>query len=275
VTAEDRFWRRLEEAVIAAVEAFAGVAGVCLLEARGGRSLAVQADLEFGTASAIKAAILCQLLRRVEGGELDLTERRLVRPEDQVGGSGTLQTCVDPVELSVRDLCRLMIVYSDNTATNACIELAGGCAAVNALLDELGLRRTRLRRRMMDWQAAARGEQNVSTPAEMARFYQLLAEGRVLGPAGTETALGILRLPKGSPFSSLARPDMAVADKPGGMTAIRCDAGYFFQPRRPFALAIMTSYGPADADVWLRDLAGRVAAAMATIDAVLDGGLPA
>jgi beta-lactamase class A len=277
-TGEDLYWDRLEAGLREAVGAFAGVAGICLIDVRGGRRLEINADVEFGTASAIKVPILLALLRRVERGEVALQERRTIRGEDRVGGSGVLQTFADPVELSVHDLARLMIRYSDNTATNACIDLAGGMAAVNGLLDAMGLHRTRLRRRMMDWEAAARGEENVSTPAQMAGLMKrLVADRAVLGEPARTTAIEILCLPKDSPFSALARPDMAVADKPGSLEGVRCDAGYFFQARRPYALAIMTSYGGEDADAWLRAAAARVAGAMAVLDLTAGGGrrLPA
>lgn len=272
--AEAIYWRRLEAGLRAGIESFAGVAGICLLDVRGGRRLDINADLSFGTASSIKVAILSTLLRRLEQGELSFGERRTISPAEHVGGSGVLQTCADPVELSVRDLCRLMIAYSDNTATNVCIDLAGGFAAVNRLFDDLGLHRTRLMRKMMDRDAVARGEQNISTPAEMATLMRLLAaDQRVLAPEAEAAAVEILCLPKDSPFSLLARPDMRVADKPGHMTGIRCDVGFFFQPRRPFALAIMTSYGDDGdaAESWLRATATRVVGAMAMLDAVFDG----
>lgn len=277
-TGEDLYWARLEAGLRADIARLDAAAGLCLLDVKGQRRIDINADVEFGTASSIKIPVLLTLLRCAERGELDLAGRRTIAAADQVGGSGVLQTFADPVDLSVRDLARLMIRYSDNTATNACIDLAGGPVAVNRLMDTLGLQRTRLRRRMIDWQAAARGEENVSTPAQMAALMKrFVADGEVLGAAARQEAIAILSLPKESPFSVLARPDMAVADKPGGLEGVRCDVGYFFQTRRPYALAVMTSHGGDDAEPWLRAAARRIAGAMAVLDRTAGGGrrLPA
>lgn len=272
-TGEDLYWGQLEDGLRADITRLNGAAGVCLLDCKGGRSIEINADVEFGTASSIKIPVLCTLLRRVERGQIRMEDRRSIGAQDQAGGSGVLQTFADPVELSVRDLARLMIRYSDNTATNACIDLAGGVPAVNGLLDELGLGRTRLRRKMIDWEAAARGEENVSTPSQMAHLMKrLVADGDVLGAQGRADAIEILSLPKESAFSVLARADMAVADKPGGLEGVKCDAGYFFQARRPYALAIMTSYGDEVAQEWLRGASRRVASAMAVLDQTAGGG---
>ncbi len=272
-TGEDLYWAQLEAGLRADIARCDGAAGLCLLDARGGRSIEINADVEFGTASSIKIPVLLTLLRRVERGELSLDARQTLGAAEQVGGSGVLQTFADRVELSVRDLARLMIRYSDNTATNACIDLAGGIAAVNHFLDGLGLQRTRLRRKMIDWEAAARGDENVSTPRQMATLMKRFAlDGEVLGATARQVAIDVLCLPKDSAFSVLARPDMAVADKPGGLEGVKCDAGYFFQARRPYALAIMTSYGDEDANEWLRAAARRIAAARAVLDLTAAGG---
>jgi beta-lactamase class A len=277
MSGEDIYWASLEAALRADLERLDGAGGICLVDIRGGRRVTIHADVEFATASSIKIAILAALLRRAERGAVGLEDRRSITAGEKVGGSGVLQTFADRVELSVRDLARLMIRYSDNTATNACIDLAGGIGAVNGLLDGLGLHRTRLRRKMMDWVAAARGEENVSTPEEMASLVTQVADGDALGTASRAVAAEILCLPKESAFSVLARPDMRVADKPGSLEGVKCEAGYFFQSRRPYALAIMTSHGGADADPWLRATAARIAGAMAVLERSGQGGhrLPA
>ncbi len=101
-------------------------------------------------------------------------------------GGGILQELGDGVSLSWRDLAVLMIGWSDNEATNVLVRRVG-MDAVNARLDGLGLPHTRLRRLMMDLEAARRGDENVSTPREIATARGDRRPGRG-APAGRRRA---------------------------------------------------------------------------------------
>ena len=96
-----------------------------------------------------------------------------------------------------------MIVLSDNTATNMLIDLVG-MDNVTATMKSLGCEHTRLQRRMMDTAAAARGEENVSTPADAARLLRLLHEGKFVNREVSDHALAILRKPKPGVVKSVA-----------------------------------------------------------------------
>jgi beta-lactamase class A len=135
-------------------------------------------DEVFPTASSIKLAVLYELYRQAEEGRLDVSE--VTRPPvPRVAGGGVLQELGDRVSLTWRDLAVLMIGWSDNEATNVLVRRVG-LDAVNRRLDALGLPRTRLRRQMMDLEAARRGDENVSTPREMARLAEIVAKGEGL-----------------------------------------------------------------------------------------------
>ncbi len=96
------------------------------------------------TASLIKLPIMIEAYRQVEAGKLSLDKLIEVHKDDMVPGSGVLTRDFSPcIKLPLRDLIQLMIVHSDNTATNLVIEQIG-LPATTALMKDMGLPNTRL-----------------------------------------------------------------------------------------------------------------------------------
>lgn len=234
-------WQQLETNLQRQIASFSGVAGIAVKDLTGNLSLAINADEIFPTASTIKIHILTQLLVRAAAGEVDLQERMVIQPEQHVGGSGVLTYLEGPVELSLLNVAILMIISSDNTATNICLERAG-LDATNALLQQLGLPQTKVRRKMMDHLAAVREQENVATPAELVTMFELLHTGKPT-PTVAERCLEILKKPKHGFIDRALPSDLPHANKPGYVENICCDAGLVYLPRRPYIMAIMTKYG--------------------------------
>jgi len=272
-------WAYLEEQVNRKAREFPGVAGISVKDLTRGDGFAIRGDEEFPAASSIKIHILTQLLLREERGEIDLSERVRLVPEMRVPGSGVLTYLEGEVELSWRDIAILMIIASDNTATNLCIDLAG-MEATNALLRELGLARTTLRRKMMDQDAIARSAENVATPNEFIKMLELLQAGRPT-PGVAQRCLAILKKEKNGTSFSLAIPStIPLANKSGGMDSVRCEAGIVYLPRRPYAMAIMTKFAVcdnADLEWFLTDTARTIHKTLSLLDETSDygQGLPA
>lgn len=236
----DLLWQRLHAQLESQIAAFPGVAGISVQTLTGDLALHVQGDEIFPTASTIKVHILTRLLARAEAGEIDLQQQIPVDLTQTVLGSGVLAYLDGPVALSLLDLATLMIIVSDNTATNICIDHAG-LAETNQLLQELGLRQTQLRRKMMDHLAAVREEENVSTPAELVQIFLHLHQGRP-SPWVAQQALAILRKPKHGFLGRALPPGTELANKPGYVEGARCDAGIVTLPRRSYAIAMMSKY---------------------------------
>ena len=118
-----------------------GTMGVGVLHLESGRSLFVNGDVGFPMASTFKVPVAVQLLTLVDQGKLSLDSMVTLRPSDLHPGSGTLTSLFDDpgVSLSVRNLLELMLLISDNSATDINLRLAGGAAAVNARLKALGV----------------------------------------------------------------------------------------------------------------------------------------
>ncbi|MFB3922465.1 MAG: serine hydrolase [Terriglobia bacterium] len=201
-------------------------------------------DTVFPQASSIKLTILLDLMRQAQDGKVLLEEKHTVRrseapPGDRdpilgMVGDGT-------VTMSLRDLAVFMIVLSDNTATNILIDRLG-MENINAGIARLGLKETKLRRRMIDLEAAKRRNENVSTPREMLALLEKVRGGQALDAAHTREFFSILILNKDSAFHKALPETAVIADKPGELEAVRCDSGIIELPGRPFILCVMTTY---------------------------------
>lgn len=261
------FWQRLEDQLRTLMAGFPGVTGIAVKALTDGQTLAIHADEIFPTASTIKIHVLVQLLARAEAGEVDLQQRLAVSPESHVLGSGVLAYLQGPVELTLLDIAILMIIASDNTATNLCID-AAGLEATNALIQRLGLSQTHLRRKMMDHIAAVREQENVATPQELVTIFDLLHQGKP-SPWVAQQALEILKKPKHG-FIDRALPDnVTVANKPGWVEGAMCDAALVYLPRRPYAVALMTKHSMVSArtqEQFLFTLAATIHESMVNLD---------
>ena len=261
------FWQRLEAQLQTLIAGFPGMAGVAVKELTDGVTLAINAEEIFPTASTIKIHVLVQLLARAEAGEIDLQQRIAIQPERHVLGSGVLAYLNGPVALTLLDIAILMIIASDNTATNLCLD-AAGLEATNALIQQLGLSQTHLRRKMMDHLAAVREQENVATPHELVTIFDLLHQGKP-SPWVAQQALDILKKPKHG-FIDRALPDtVTVANKPGWVEGAMCDAALVYLPRRPYAVALMTKHSMISAraqEQFLFTLAATIHEFMVNLD---------
>jgi beta-lactamase class A len=225
-----------------------GILGLALKDLKTGKTFLINEREVFPQASSIKIAILLEAFKQAEEGRLQLDEFIALEESRKVAGSGVLYYLGRPsLRLSVHDTAVLMVVLSDNTATNLLIDKVG-MEAVNKRLDVLGLSKTRLRRKMMDLKAAAEGRENVSTPLEMMTLLEKLWKGDVLKEPYRKDLLEILTIPKDSPLRAGVPEGIAVAEKPGELEAVRCDSGIVQLTGRPYVICVMTTYLKHDAD---------------------------
>jgi beta-lactamase class A len=242
----------------------------------------------FRTASTVKVAIHAALLTDVSAGRLDLGRRVAVRPSDLTGGSGVLSVLHPGIEPTIADLCTLMIVISDNTATNMVIDLMGGVEGVNKRIGALGFGEIVLHRRL-PWPppplvAGARpplagpvGPFGTATPATLCRLMSEIQTEAVIDETASRLLLATMahqQFHTGVPraFVELAPPGdqpgkwPSVANKTGAIGGCRADVGVITLPGGPVvAYAVMaddladeTMTPLSEAD----ELLGRVGAAL-------------
>ena len=132
---------RLEREMARLAQAAGGVVGATAIHIETGRKVSINGTDRFPMASTFKVPIAVELLRRVDAGELRLDQMIELKPTDIHPGSGTLSDLFNKpgVALSVRNLLELMMLISDNSATDVCLRLAGGAPAVTSRMQALGI----------------------------------------------------------------------------------------------------------------------------------------
>jgi beta-lactamase class A len=175
-------------------------------------------------ASTIKVPILAAALEEVGSGRLEL-ERSMPLPTRRAGGSGVVQALAGLVSLTIGDLLTLMVIVSDNAATNIIIELLG-MDRINAFCIEQGLGGTVLRRRMMDTEAASQGLENTTTALDQAKLLDAVADGALLaGPLRTFALQALAAQQFTDALPSLLPDSVQVAHKTGELPGVRHDVG--------------------------------------------------
>ncbi len=223
-----------------------GVMGICVKDLTSEQTFSVNPDTIFPQASSIKIPILIELMRQTQSGKIDLNTRVDIHRDALVGGSGVLQFFSDGgSSISIHDLAILMILLSDNSATNLLIDRVG-MNNVNSMLDGLGLRNTRLARKMIDIPAEQADRENHSTSREMAALLEQLYAGKLLDAEHTKATLEILEYPKESPLRAGVPENITVAEKPGSLNGAQCDSGIVLLQGRPYIISVMTTYNRVD-----------------------------
>ncbi len=239
---QDVLWQKLESSINDVDRSLDGVLGVAILDLSSGRKFLLHADDVFPQASSIKIAVLAELYRQAQDGKLKLTDLYTVQASDLVADSDIMNGLTPGVtRITLRDLATMMVAVSDNSATNVLIDRVG-MENVNALMDSLGLAHTRLRRKMMDLNAAGEGRENVSTPAEMMALLESLYRGKVFNQQLTTDFFKMLSIHKESFIPRDLPEGLKVANKPGELEGVRNDSGIVFVENRPYVICVMTTY---------------------------------
>ena len=152
-----------------------------------GDEICIDADRKLDTMSLIKVPVLVALMRRAERGEIDLNRRVLLEEDHKRLGTGVFRLFDAGASITMRDAATMMIVLSDNTATDLCVDAVGGVDAVNACMRELAIEGVEMTGTALTWFRALAGsmdpELSTISPGELARRGY-----PELGPAGLSDA---------------------------------------------------------------------------------------
>jgi beta-lactamase class A len=235
-------WQKLGAGIQEVDQHLDGVMGVAIEDLSTGDHFFLHEDEVFAQASSIKITILANLYAQAQAGKLKLTDSYTVQASDLVADSDIMGGLMPGVtRLTLRDLATMMVAVSDNSAANVLIDRVG-MPNVNAMLDSLALTHTRLRRKMMDLQAAKAGRENISTPREMMTLLDAIYHGKVLNKEFTADFFKMLSTNKDSWIPRDLPADLKVANKPGSLEAVRNDSGIVFVEGRPYVICVMTSF---------------------------------
>jgi beta-lactamase class A len=237
-----------------------------------GASYGVRADERVRAASTIKLALMIATFSAVEGGTARWDEPLTFGDAERIQGAGVLHEFSNGVQLPLRDLMHLMIVVSDNSATNLIIDRFG-CDAANAEMDKLGLKNSRMNRKVLGsasgdgWSKAGLEPENqkfglgVTTSREMVTLLEKMERGEVVSPAASKEMLEIMRRQQLKDGIGRRMGDL-VASKSGSLDHLRSDVGVVYSKHGRIAMAITVDglkrvdYGPDNAgNLFIADLA--------------------
>jgi beta-lactamase class A len=249
----------LKEAVSRPAEGLKGTLGASVRHLGTGESANLNGDRLFPTASVFKLPVIVEFYRQVERGMLSLDDKVMLREADKVPGSGILKELSEGLEVSLRDLLSLMMIMSDNTATDL-VAARVGFSNVNRTLRELGLARTSVTRYCRELlfdlvglnglpteemtlgryeearEAGGSGptwslgveDNDVTTPDEMNRLLELIAGGEAAAKDSCDAILSVMakcqtgpaRMPKYLPMRAVR-----LERKTGSLPGVRNDVG--------------------------------------------------
>jgi beta-lactamase class A len=198
--------QRLEASIQRTTRSVNATWGIYVKSLETGEEVAVDADRQMETMSTIKIPLMVEVLEQVKAGRLKLTDKYTFVEVDSQPGTGTIQRLDPGAVMTVKDLITLMIIVSDNTATEVLYRMVGGPEAVNARMDALGLGKTRAMNVPSRWFPALRSapttEQfyregkhpfGLSTPREMGRLLEMMERGTLVDKISSDLMLRIMR----------------------------------------------------------------------------------
>jgi beta-lactamase class A len=256
------------ERITRSVNATWGIYIKCL---ESGEEVSLNATQQMDTMSTIKIPLMVEAFRQMEAGKFSLTDRVKLRDEDKRPGTGVIRSLDAGADLSIKDLITLMIIVSDNTATDLMFAKVGGTEPVNRLMAEYRLTQTRATAPSSTWFAALRAAKSaadfhreakhpygLSSPRDMGVLLEKIKTGQAVSKSASDQMLQTMRgqlyttrLPK---YVSTFR----VAHKTGDfLPYIGNDVGIFESPRRNIVVSVFTANHFGEGAI-LEDAIGRI-----------------
>ncbi|MBO8162712.1 MAG: serine hydrolase [Brevibacillus sp.] len=250
------------------VEQAGGTWGIVLEDLRTGDSWTLCPDEPFYAASLIKLPIMAAIFADVFEQKYALADKIPVRAEDIVGGAGILQHLSVNQEYTIYDLVTLMIIQSDNTATNVLIDRVGR-ERIREIMDKAGMHNSCFYNKLMVIPAEREGV-NMVTAADMAGLLRRLATGQFISYHSCLQMISILKrqqiqdslprfLPDPDPEIIGAQPLWELAHKTGSISNIEHDTGILYRGQRAIILSVLSRDVPTKL---ARETIGRICLAV-------------
>lgn len=246
------------------VKDHAGKVAVAVKHLETGATYFHNADVVMPTASLIKVAVLVEAYLQADAGKFTLRDLIPLQESDKVPGSGLIsQHFTGGARFPLRDLTRLMIVASDNTATNLVLDQVG-IKAVNQRMAGWGLKETRINAKVfrgsttsVDPERTKKYGLGSTTAREMVSLFEQIGAGDRLRPALKQVVLNHLKANNDTEkFTRFLPGGAVVAHKDGAVSDARTDAGILYTPTGAVAVCVLTTQN--DDRTWRRENAGSV-----------------
>jgi beta-lactamase class A len=198
--------QRLEASILRTTRSVNATWGIYMKSLQTGETIAVDADRQMETMSTIKIPLMIEVFEQIKAGRFRLTDKYTFAETDSQPGTGTIQRLDYGAVMTVKDLITMMIIVSDNTATEVLYRMVGGPGVVNARMQTLGLKTTRAMNVPSKWFPALRSAPTTeqfyrdgkapfgySTPREMGRLLEMMERGTLVDKASSDLMLRIMR----------------------------------------------------------------------------------
>jgi beta-lactamase class A len=217
-----------------------------------GATYSFNGDERVRTASTIKVAVMIEAFARVHEGRAKWTDELMLTKAARYGGSGVLPEISDGLRLTLQDCVRLMMVVSDNTATNMTLDYLT-TDAVNTRMNTLGFKNTRIMRRVGGGGESREGKEpdnkrfglGATTPLEMVQILEKLAAGEIVSKTASKEMIDLMKREQARFSIGRTNWETPMASKYGALDALRSCAAILYSKQGRIAIAITVDEMPA------------------------------
>ncbi|MBL7722973.1 MAG: serine hydrolase [Chitinophagaceae bacterium] len=235
--------KKLEAKIKEAISGFNGNIGIYVKNLRTGKTVSINADTIFPTASIVKVPILAGIMDKIEKGEIKYDSLLIYKDSLLYAGSDILGSFKNDEKIALKKVIMLMLTISDNTASLWLQSLAGTGTRINEILDNLGLKNTRVNSRTP-------GRENnrtqygwgQTTPAEMGKLFEMIYTNRVISSSACERMMRCLGRNYWDENEAISQipPTIEVFSKNGCVNASRSEVLLVNAPDNPYIFCIFT-----------------------------------
>lgn len=216
-----------------------------------GQTYSYHGDERVATASTIKVAVMIEAFARVSEGRAKWTDELVLTKAARYGGSGVLPELGDGLRLTLRDCVNLMMVVSDNTATNMVLDYLT-TDSVNARMSSLGFKDTRIMRRIGGGGESREGKEpdnkrfglGATTPHEMVQILERLDRGEIINSAASKEMIELMEREQVRYAVARTLWDVPMASKYGALDRLRSCVALVYAKRGKIAIAITVDEMP-------------------------------
>ena len=235
----------LDQQVKTLVGTFKGKVSLFAKNLDTGETYTLSPDERVRTASTIKIAVMIEAYARVAEGKIKWNEEVVLTKEKRVSGSGILTELSDGLRLTMRDAVKLMMILSDNTATNLVLDVLT-TDAVNARMESLGFKNIKIMRRVGSGGESVAGKDpenkkyglGMSTPREMVLVMEKLERGEIVSPAVSKEMIDLMKREQGRNAIGRSLWDVPMASKYGALDRLRSAVAILYTKKGKIAMAI-------------------------------------
>lgn len=252
--------KELQQQIEELTQPYGSSVSVCIIDASNGNYCHVNSDKALVSASMIKLAVLCEYMHAVDNGQLDPADRVALKNMNVVGGTGLIQT-ERHASYTYDELCRYMIMYSDNTATNVLINKLGQ-DAINERVQALGCKNTSLNRQLM---ALNTNTENWISARDAATILYKIKNGTASSSTICAKALEYLSKQTDNEGMAEGISSGAFAHKTGSLRSMRHDGGIVLG-RHPYVIVALCDIGAGNANRLMKEIAQKADAYFSQLD---------